>query len=66
MYVDCRLGQVVRITLAAAIYITHGLQGYVALDITWNGYLKKRTDKNSRPLLWEYLLRTGLVIFTCK
>lgn len=58
------LGQVVRITLAVAIYITHGLQGYVALDITWNGYLKKRTDKNSRPLLWEYLLRTGLVIFT--
>ncbi|GLV45553.1 uncharacterized protein CBL_02573 [Carabus blaptoides fortunei] len=58
------LGQVVRITLAVAIYITHGLQGYVAFDITWNGYLKKRTDKNSHPLLWEYVLRTCLVIFT--
>lgn len=57
------LGKIVRLTLALAIFITHALQCYVAFDITWNDYLSKRFEKN-RPLFFEYLVRSCLVIFT--
>lgn len=61
-----RLAQVVKITMALAIFITHALQCYVAIDITWTGYLSPRFEKSSHKLLIEYTVRTLLVLFTCK
>lgn len=52
--------------LAFAIYITHGLACYVAIDITWNDYVAKRLGAQRNALFWEYAVRTGLVLITCK
>lgn len=60
------LAQVVKGMLAFAIYITHGLACYVAIDITWNDYMKKNFAESPRKLLWEYVTRTLLVLVTCK
>lgn len=63
---SCRLAQVVKITMAFAIFITHALQNYVAIDIVWNGYLAPSFEKNAHKLYYEYAVRTLLVLFTCK
>lgn len=52
--------------LAFAIYITHGLACYVAIDITWNDYMKKHLGESSKKVFWEYATRTVLVLITCK
>lgn len=52
--------------LALGIFITHGLACYVAIDITWNDYIGKKLGNSSRKLLWEYVVRTLLVLVTCK
>lgn len=52
--------------LAFAIYITHGLACYVAIDITWNDYAKKRFGESPRSVFYEYIVRTVLVLITCK
>lgn len=58
------LAKVVQIFLALAIYVTHAIQAYVAIDICWSNYLGPALEKNSRRLLWEYVMRTCLVIIT--
>ncbi|XP_046389900.1 proton-coupled amino acid transporter-like protein CG1139 isoform X2 [Ischnura elegans] len=58
------LAQCVKIMLAFSIFITYGLQAYVADDIAWNIYLAPRMEKNSHKILWEYAVRTGLVLIT--
>ncbi|XP_067003585.1 proton-coupled amino acid transporter-like protein CG1139 [Anabrus simplex] len=58
------LAQSVKIMLAVAIFITHGLQCYVAVDITWNQYLAPRAEKFEHQLLLEYGVRTFLVLLT--
>ncbi|XP_031641031.1 proton-coupled amino acid transporter-like protein CG1139 [Contarinia nasturtii] len=50
--------------LALGIFITHGLACYVAIDITWNDYVVKRVGNSPRKLLWEYVVRTLLVLVT--
>lgn len=50
--------------LAFGIFITHGLACYVAIDITWNDYIGKRFGNSPRKLLWEYTVRTLLVLVT--
>jgi len=60
------LAQCVKGMLAFAIFITHGLACYVAIDITWNDYLIKRFDDSRRKVFWEYVARTLLVLITCK
>lgn len=52
--------------LAFAIYITHGLACYVAIDITWTDYLVKRFGSSTKKLFYEYVVRTLLVLVTCK
>lgn len=52
--------------LAFAIFITHGLACYVAIDITWREYLLKHFNESPRKLLYEYIVRTLLVLVTCK
>lgn len=66
MIIFYSLAQVVKGMLAFAIYITHGLACYVAIDITWNDYMKKNFAESPRKLLWEYVTRTLLVLVTCK
>lgn len=48
--------------LALAIFITHALACYVAIDIAWNEYIKKRCE--GKKIIKEYLLRTALVFIT--
>ena len=62
----CSLAHMVNIIFAAAIFITYALQCYVPVDIIWNTYLKKRLDNSNNKLLIEYLMRTGVVMTTCK
>ncbi|XP_063837582.1 proton-coupled amino acid transporter-like protein CG1139 [Ostrinia nubilalis] len=58
------LASVVQCLLAFAIYITHGLACYVAIDILWNEYLGCRLLNSKHRGIWEYLLRTVVVLIT--
>ena len=62
------LATVVQILLAIAIYVTHSLQCYVAIDISWNEYIQPKLKHNSAKalLFWEYVVRTVVVVITCK
>ncbi|XP_056631414.1 proton-coupled amino acid transporter-like protein CG1139 [Diorhabda sublineata] len=55
--------QICKIMLSFAIYITHGLQMYPAIDTVWNQYLKTWIGKSDLLLFWEYLTRTLMVLF---
>ncbi|XP_017752370.1 PREDICTED: proton-coupled amino acid transporter-like protein CG1139 [Eufriesea mexicana] len=58
------LAQSVQILLAIAIFFTHPIQCYVVIDIAWNEYIAPNLEKNSHKLLWEYVVRTCLVLLT--
>lgn len=62
----CSPAHLVKGMLAFAIFITHGLACYVAIDITWNEYVGKKLGPQRNKLFWEYAVRTGLVLVTCK
>lgn len=61
-----RAAQLAKGMLAFGIFITHGLACYVAIDITWTDYVEKKVGNSPRKLLWEYVVRTLLVLVTCK
>lgn len=56
----------VQCLLAFAIFITHGLACYVAIDILWNEYIGIRLLSSKHRIIWEYSLRTVIVLVTCK
>ncbi|XP_037931520.1 proton-coupled amino acid transporter-like protein CG1139 [Teleopsis dalmanni] len=58
------LAQCVKGLLAFAIYITHGLACYVAIDITWNDYVARKLGPQRKKVFWEYAVRTLLVLVT--
>ena len=58
--------KVVQLLLAVAIYVTHALQCYVAVDIVWNEYICRKVQKDSHKVFWEYVVRTLIVAVTCK
>ncbi|XP_075991574.1 proton-coupled amino acid transporter-like protein acs [Anticarsia gemmatalis] len=58
------LANVVQCLLAFAIFITHGLACYVAIDIMWNDYIGARLLNSKHRMLWEYLIRTLIVFLT--
>lgn len=62
------LSSVVQILLALSIFITHSLQCYVAIDISWTEYIQPRIKHTSsrNQLIWEYVVRTCIVIITCE
>ncbi|XP_026467878.1 proton-coupled amino acid transporter-like protein CG1139 [Ctenocephalides felis] len=62
---DQVIAQVAKVMLALAIIITHGLECYVAIDITWIDYIGKKLEENPHKLFYEYLIRTSLVLITC-
>lgn len=61
-----RLAQSVKAMLAFGIFITHGIACYVAIDLTWNKYVVERISSDRYKLLWEYVVRTVIVLITCK
>lgn len=61
-----RLAQVAKGMIALGVFGSHAIYCYVAIDIAWNQYLSKRLENSKRKLLWEYVLRTGIVFLTCK
>lgn len=52
--------------LAFAIFISHGLNLYVAIDIIWNEYVGKRFHEGRMKTVGEYVTRTLIVLVTCK
>ncbi|KAJ8670665.1 hypothetical protein QAD02_001924 [Eretmocerus hayati] len=58
--------RIVQISLAVAIFISHSLQCYVAIDISWNHYVQPKMKQTSAKtqIFWEYAIRTFLVIIT--
>ncbi|KAL7294050.1 hypothetical protein TKK_0012524 [Trichogramma kaykai] len=60
------LAQAVQVMLAIAIFVTHSLQCYVAIDISWNEYIQPKLSHYSEraQLYREYAVRTAIVIFT--
>ncbi|XP_043286120.1 proton-coupled amino acid transporter-like protein CG1139 [Venturia canescens] len=56
--------KVVQLLLALSIYFTHALQCYVAVDIVWNDYLCSKVKKESRKMIYEYIVRTAIVVVT--
>ncbi|EFN83214.1 Proton-coupled amino acid transporter 1 [Harpegnathos saltator] len=59
-----KLGKAVQILLAIAIFFTHPIQCYVAIDIAWNEYISPVIDKYRFKLLWEYVVRTIVILLT--
>ncbi|XP_032673005.1 proton-coupled amino acid transporter-like protein CG1139 isoform X2 [Odontomachus brunneus] len=61
------LGKAVQILLAIAIFFTHPIQCYVAIDIAWNEYIGPAMDKFKLvrfKLVWEYVVRTIVILLT--
>lgn len=52
--------------IAFGVFITHAVACYVAIDITWNQYCNRRLRDGNQKMLWEYILRTLIVFFTCE
>ncbi|CAH1100998.1 unnamed protein product [Psylliodes chrysocephalus] len=55
--------QVCKIMLSLAIFITHGLQMFPAIETIWNQYLLPTCQKSEHKLFLEYLTRTVMVVF---
>lgn len=60
------LGIAVQILLAIAIFFTHPIQCYVAIDILWNDYISTLLEKYRYKVLWEYVVRTVIILITCE
>lgn len=58
------LGIAVQILLAIAIFFTHPIQCYVAIDISWNEYISPVLEKYRYKLFWEYVVRTVIILIT--
>lgn len=57
-----KLGKAVQILLALAMFFTHPIQCYVAIDIAWNEYISSYVNKYQ--LFWEYVVRTVVILLT--
>lgn len=62
----CSLAQSIRILYSIAIYISYGLQGYVPVQIIWSNYIESHLENSNKKSIYEYGLRLGCVILTCK
>lgn len=60
------MAQLAKGIMAFGIFVSHGLACYVAFDITWNGYVKKRLGVDRKKIVWELVVRTILVLATCE
>ncbi|XP_049818918.1 proton-coupled amino acid transporter-like protein CG1139 [Aethina tumida] len=53
-----------KVMLSLAIFFTHALQMYVALDITWTQYLAAKFQNSSFQTYYEYVVRVCMVLLT--
>ncbi|GJQ67749.1 hypothetical protein Trydic_g16554 [Trypoxylus dichotomus] len=53
--------QLVNLLFAFAIYTSHGLNGYVPIQMVWENYLTTVLEESKYKVAWEYLLRVFLV-----
>lgn len=60
------MAQLAKGIMAFGIFVSHGLACYVAIDITWNDYIKNKLGVDSKKIVWEFVVRTLLVLATCK
>lgn len=61
-----RMAQLAKGIMAFGIFVSHGLACYVAIDITWNEYVKNKLGIDTKTIVWELAVRTLLVLATCK
>lgn len=61
-----RLAQAAKGMLAFGIFVTHGLAGYVAIDITWTEYVSDRIKNHQHKTFLHYVVRTSVIIVTCE
>lgn len=52
--------------LACGIFVTHGLVGYVAIDMTWTEYVPDSIKHHPHKTFWHYVVRTSVVLVTCE
>lgn len=52
--------------LSCSVLLSHALQCYVVIDVIWNENLSYLIFGSRWKLLFEYLLRTGVVLLTCE
>ncbi|CAG9841153.1 unnamed protein product [Diabrotica balteata] len=61
------LAQVIRILYSTAIFISYGLQGFPAAQITFTTYILPHLGEDpseKKKLIYEYILRFGIVFLT--
>lgn len=58
------LGIAVQMLLAIAIFFTHPIQCYVAIDIVWHEYISHYMEKFRFKIVWEYVIRTVIILIT--
>lgn len=63
---DEKLAQSVKLMLAMAIYCTYALSQYVAFDLLWNNIIEPKLEKTKMKIIYEYGVRTTIVIITCE
>lgn len=59
------LAQSVRLMMAVAIFLSYGLQFYVPMNIIWP-LIRPYLQSERAQLFGDYLVRTCLVVLTCK
>ncbi|KAG4067452.1 hypothetical protein HA402_009689 [Bradysia odoriphaga] len=58
------LAQAVKTMISCGVFISNAVVTQVAVDLAWTQYFVNRLTETSNKLLWEYLLRTGIVCIT--
>lgn len=61
-----RVAQIAKGMIACGVFLTHIVANYVSIDILWTDYIVKKIEDDSRKSLFNYALRTGMVLLTCK
>ncbi|XP_063240185.1 proton-coupled amino acid transporter-like protein CG1139 [Bacillus rossius redtenbacheri] len=59
-----KLAQSVKVLLSAAIFVSHALQCYIAVEIAWGHYLLPRLEGHKHRTFIEYVVRCSLVLVT--
>lgn len=61
-----RAAKAVKILYALAVFVSYSLQGYVPFEILWYSYIRNRIENSKKLMMYEYILRFGIVIVTCE
>ena len=55
-----------KILYSVSIYISYALSNFVTFDILWTNWIKLKYTDMKNKVVWEYVMRTGIVLLTCK